>query len=1056
MASAFPWGETMRVPALLLLFLSSFFPVLRAQSTNASIAGRVTDPSRAVIVGAKVAAISAGTNFRYETAANGSGEYYLANLPPGSYRIEIEKTGFKKLIKPDVSLHVQDALEINFEMTLGPASQSVTVEASTAIVKATDAAVSTLIDNRFVENMPLNGRSFGSLLDLTPGVVLTPANTYEQGQFSVNGQRPDANYFVVDGVSANLGSGSGNFGQGGAGQLPAASAFGGMSNLVPLDALEEFRVQTSTFAPEYGRTPGAQVSVVTKSGTNMFHGTAFEYFRNEILDANDWFADNSGLKKAALRQNDFGGALGGPILKDKLFFFGSYEGARVRQPQTANTYVPTVATRASAPTGVQPLLNAFPEPTPAGKDYGDGTAAFTQGYSDPSTLNVSSLRIDYLAFQRVTIFARYSDAPSSLAQRGGGHFQTTYSNILHTKNRFQSLTLGSNQTITPRLVNEFRFNYSQSKGESFLTLDDFGGATAPPDSAIFPFASSNDGFFAFYGDFNPFGLSFYSGKIADNLQHQLNLTENISKVIGTHQLKFGLDYRRLRPEEGALTYQLEYEFGSLASVLANSVPFAYVASRTADVQLVISNWSLFAQDTWNATHNVTITYGVRWDYNAAPSSPNGTLPMTVLGLDNLATSQLAPQGTPLWHAQKDDFAPRLGIAWQARSNLVLRAGTGIFYDLGYSDVASAMIAFPYVQESFVFGTSFPLSPSLATPPRFTTNPPSPYSAVVDPRHVLPRTYEWNAAIEQTLGKADAFTLTYLGAGGRKLMRQDLYNAPNPAQFSGEFDYMHNGATSSYSALQAQFRHRMAHGLQTLLSYTWAHSIDDVSSDVYFLNVPPGDTSPGRERGPSDYDIRHTFSGAISYDIPEPGNGIWKLIFGNWSTDSIIYARSAPTVNVVTGLDPFNTGFLGGAFGVARPNLVPGVPLYVHESTGAGGKIINAAAFSIPAAGQGNLGRNALRGFGATQLDLALRRQFRFTEGLSLQLRADFFNIFNHPNFGNPNNYLDSSPGVPNPLFGQSTMMLASYLGSGGQSGGLNPLYQIGGPRSIQLALKLQF
>ena len=209
-----------------------------------------------------------------------------------------------------------------------------------------------------------------------------------------------------------------------------------------------------------------------------------------------------------------------------------------------------------------------------------------------------------------------------------------------------------------------------------------------------------------------------------------------------------------------------------------------------------------------------------------------------------------------------------------------------------------------------------------------------------------------------------------------------------------------------------------------------------------------------ERGPSDYDIRHTFSAAVSYE-PGPSSGVLKQIFGSWSTDSIIYARSAPPVNVVTGLDPFNTGFLSGAFGVARPDVVPGVPLYLNQSNAPGGKIINADAFSIPAAGQGDLGRNALRGFGATQLDLTLRRQFKFTERLSLQARADFFNIFNHQ-FWKPNNFLDSFPGVANPQFGQSTMMLASSLGSGGQSGGLNPLYQIGGPRSIQLALKLQF
>src|SRR5208282_3122602 len=298
-------------------------PVLRAQSTNASITGRVNDPSRAVIVDAKVAAISASTNFRYETATNDSGEYYLTNLPPGNYRIETEKAGFKKLIKPDVLLHVQDALEINFQMTLGSASETITVEAGAPMVNTESGTVSTVTDRMFSENLPLNGRSFQSLIALTPGVVLTKATLAEEGQFSVNGQRPDANYFTVDGVSANLGNagGGGPLYQGGAGQLPSTNAFGGMSNLVSLDALEEFRIQTSTFAPEYGRAPGAQVSVVTKSGTNSFHGTAFEYFRNDKLDANDWFANSKALNRPALRQNDFGGVLGGPIKKDKLFFF---------------------------------------------------------------------------------------------------------------------------------------------------------------------------------------------------------------------------------------------------------------------------------------------------------------------------------------------------------------------------------------------------------------------------------------------------------------------------------------------------------------------------------------------------------------------------------------------------------------------------------------------------------------------------------------------------------------------------------------------------------------
>jgi len=557
--------------------------------------------------------------------------------------------------------------------------------------------------------------------------------------------------------------------------------------------------------------------------------------------------------------------------------------------------------------------------------------------------------------------------------------------------------------------------------------------------------------FTFQGDLNPFGLSFEVGKLADTLQHQTNMTDGLSWIVSGHQVKFGIDYRRLSPEEELSTYQQALFFGTLADVLANSATIASVSSGRPDVEIVISNWSLFAQDTWKITNNLTATYGLRWEYNTAPSSPNGTPPFTVTQVTNLATTTLAPPGTSLWHPQKDDFAPRLGLAWQARSNVVVRAGAGIFYDLGYADVTNALFSFPYVQQRFLFGSSFPLIGSSAAPPPFTTSPPAASMSVVDPNHVLPRTYEWNAAAEQSFSRADVLALTYVGAAGRKLMRRDIYFAPNP-NFTGRFDVQSNGATSSYNALQAQYRHRLSDGLQTLLSYTWSHSIDDVSSDGNSQNVPPGKFSASAERGPSDYDIRNTFSGAVSYDIPGPGSGALKKIFESWSTDSIVYARSAAPVNVVTGNNPFPDTSLSGADSVQRPNVIPGVPFYLYPSSAPGGKVINAAAFTtpVPATAQGNLGRNALRGFGATQWDLTLRRQFRFTERLSLQARGDVFNILNHPNFGHPINYLSS------PQFGQATQMLNNYLGGGGQNGGLNPLYQIGGPRSIQIALKLQF
>lgn len=454
--------------AFICVYLRLAVPLL---AQNAELSGLITDPAGLAVPGARVVVQSADTGATRTVSSNQEGEYSAPALLPGPYNITVEANGFKTLHQNGVVVEVDQRARLDFALTAGSTTETITVEGNAPLLNTSDASVSTLIGNRFVENLPLNGRSFSSLIDLTPGVVLTPANLQEQGQFSVNGQHPDANYFLVDGVSANLGT-AGNGGllrQGGAGQLPVTDAFGGTSNLVLLDALEEFRIQTSTFAPEYGRTPGAQISVVTKSGTNTFHGTAFEYLRNDKLDANDWFANRNVLARPELRQNDFGGALGGPIVKNKLFFFGSYEGLLVRQPQVADGFVPSLATRQDAPAALQPLLNAFPLPN--GPDLANGTAAFSASYSNPSTLNSSGIRIDYLPWQKATIFGRYSDAPSSIDQRAGSY---TYSNVSNVNYRAQSLTLGSSQAITPRLTNEFRFNYSRSRANDFYTLDNFG------------------------------------------------------------------------------------------------------------------------------------------------------------------------------------------------------------------------------------------------------------------------------------------------------------------------------------------------------------------------------------------------------------------------------------------------------------------------------------------------------------------------------------------------------------------------------------------------------
>ena len=479
-----------RVAAVLaVLLLAWCAPVLRGQSTTASLSGCVTDPSKARIVDAKIVAISAQTAIHYKTTTNASGEYYFPNLAPDTYRIEVEKSGFKKVIRPDLIFHVQDTLDIDFEMTVGSASESVIVKGGAPLVNTESATVSTVVDREFAENLPLNGRSFQTLIMLTPGVVVTQTAFDDQGQFSVNGQRADANYFTVDGVSANFGvTGYFPLVQTAQGALPALSVAGGTNSLVSVDALQEFRVQSSSFAPEFGRTPGGQISILTRSGTNAFHGTLFEYFRNDVLDANDWFngyTNNPPLPKAEERQNDFGGVFGGPIIKDKTFFFFSYEGLRLRQPATQETAVPDNAARQEAPPSMQPFLNAYPVQN--GAELGSNLAQYNASYSDPSSLNAYSIRIDQVINSKVTLFGRYNYSPSDFFQRGPYFssepvlsMQELVSSSVHT------FTLGFNQLITPRITNEVRANYSNDRVGTTYILDNFGGAVPLPDSLLYP------------------------------------------------------------------------------------------------------------------------------------------------------------------------------------------------------------------------------------------------------------------------------------------------------------------------------------------------------------------------------------------------------------------------------------------------------------------------------------------------------------------------------------------------------------------------------------------
>src|SRR5260370_5776471 len=352
---------------LALVLLTSI--VSFAQTESGAMSGTVIDRCGAVVADAKVEVTNSDTNVGIATRTNKSGIYVVTGLRPGRYRMAVTKEGFRSIVVTDITLNVQDVVSRNFNLDVGAFSESITVTAGGLNINTTDASVSTVIDRQFVENLPLNGRTFNTLLQLTPGVVIAQqsfqsasvSGNASSGQFSVAGQRTNANSFSVDGVSANFGI-SPNVGNSGTGSGQAFSVLGGTSSLVSVDALQEFRIETSSFAPEFGKSPGGQVILTTRSGTNGFHGGIFNYFRNTAMDANDWFANQTGQPRAPEHHNDFGGFLGGPIWRDKTFFFFSYEGPRLDLPHTLLTAVPSVFARTNAPPAVAPYLDAYPLP----------------------------------------------------------------------------------------------------------------------------------------------------------------------------------------------------------------------------------------------------------------------------------------------------------------------------------------------------------------------------------------------------------------------------------------------------------------------------------------------------------------------------------------------------------------------------------------------------------------------------------------------------------------------------------------------------------------------
>ncbi|MDR3763681.1 MAG: TonB-dependent receptor [Acidobacteriota bacterium] len=1081
----------------LLLFIMGVLLAIPALAQSASVSGQVTDPHGAMVRGAKVTLTNETTNVALQSKTNAVGIYSFPFVHPGVYTATVSAEGFKLYRETSLKIETAQALEIDMKLQIGSVKESITVDGSGIQVNTVDATVSTLVDQEFVENLPMNGRSFQRLLTAAPGIVDSP--TGGGNQWSINGQRVDENYFTIDGISANAGIATVNALSSGYGGLAANfSALGTTQSMISMDAIDEFRISTSNYSAEYGRAPGGQFTITSRAGTNRWHGSAYDYLRNNAMDANNWFNTYNGchavtqngvvlnsvtaacaprsVSQQKERQNDFGGTLGGPVRlpwlyngTDKTFFFFSYENLILQSPNAAQQYfVPSDTMRSEANSVFKPFLNAFPVSHNA--DLGSTIAAdagFTYiigGFSVPSRLNSTSLRLDHKVNDKVNVFARYSRSPSS----SSGYCQYCYSTLAQWEsktNRTTTGTVGVTTTFSSKISNDLRLGLTQVNSGGIYSGSGYGGATGYGFQDMPGFVQGQWNASIETNGWGPATLEIMD-ESRKNAQRQGNIVDSTTISQGHHTVKFGVDFRRTSTWQANPGHNEYGNIDSLAMLEDGKVaPYFKVAQYTVDKPQYY-NTGLYVQDEWRATSRLNLSLGLRWDIDPAPHDGYGHNPWTFSQVNNLSTMYLVSPGAPLWKTQWAKFAPRLGFAYRLwdnpSSDTVIRGGIGLFYDTGNTAASTAGITGASATNNdygcYNSSATVPDATCLSWPLAMSNFPSitaaSYYPAEVNPNLKSPYTVQWNVAVQQNLGRNQSLTLTYVGNIDQDLMRgrgvnlTDFQTTITPGLSGGCCTYYFtNGSASKYNSLQAQFQRKLSQGLQVLASYTWAHALDNATGNA---------TNYSWAWGTSDYDVRQNLQVAGTYLIPGHHSSGWlSQIVDKWNLDLRLSARTALPENIVATLQ--SSSISDGEYMMYKPNLVAGQPLYLHSSEFPGGKIINYAAFAkaTDASGNpidGNFPRNGVRAFGIFETDLAVHKDFRVTEGLTFQFRAEAFNLFNHPMFGP----MGSTMYYGAPAANGSGFGYASATANTSTTTQENSLYQTGGPRSLQVALKLKF
>lgn len=1097
-------GINRKLQHLIFLIVALLLPnLLLAQSFRGSIRGQVVDPNGNAVVGAKISAKNSGTGQVRETVTGEDGAYVLAELPAGEYVVVAEYAGLSP-VGQNVIVNVGSDTSANFDLTrVEKRLEELTVTEESPVIDTTRDVLNEVVDQKLVEELPLNGRDFGKLVALSPGATVDPSGVAGTqggfGQFNINGNRDRSNNYMLDGTDNNdpfFNNSALN--QTGIGGAPAS--------LLPIDAIQEFNLQ-SQFGAEYGRNSGSVVNIVTRSGTNTLHGSAFEFFRNSALDARNYF--NSDAQKSVFQNSNFGASIGGPIVKDKTFFFGAYEGQRERvgsdflllvptqtQIQEARTIAGAINGTPSNPIinpGLDAILAFYPKSNTSEipgvvRDTNNGNNFIAK--VDENLTNTELLTGRYAFSQSYQIFPFGSPGGYGTGSRLPQFAQTS-------PTRVQVVSVSLLSSLSPSKINEVRFGDSRYR-TSFSSLD----ADFDPSSVGLNFGTGKLGLpefdFTNIENLGATGFSVPRGRTSQTFQ----ILDNFTWLKGRHTFKFGGEFRRAaisnfndNLERGIFEFTAGVGLSTdpVVDALANFYTggsqdttdcCTSVSVDTGNTQRTTYNngFSFFAQDDYRMSSKFTLNYGLRWEYFGPLSEKNNLL--SNLGQDG----NLAMVGTDglngLYKRDLHDFGPRLGFAWQVAKNTVVRAGYGIYYDYVPQDIlianftTSAGVATNPIGPKAILPLNFDPTAFNGTNP--TANAPimngiaaAPYSIFVTPQNFhSPYTQNWNFNVQQKLVENASFEARYVGSKGTHLVRLTDLNEPNANSVSpnpnyGAMDELTPSSSSSYNALQAIGRVQNVHGISGFAAYVWSKSIDDASDGIDFVRGAAFPQDPGNlpaERGPSLFDTRDRFTAAINYELPSSGSR--PRLGSGWELNSIVTIQSGRPIPIANSTDTSGRFYFN-----QRPNVVPGVNPILPNWTPSTG-YLNPLAFIQPAYGTfGDLGRDSIFGPGYANVDFSITKNTRLTERLNLQLRVEFFNIFNHPNFALPANtiipgYIDNgTPGhpdvVPNPaayVNGNITQPLLpmGLITQTPDVAQTNPGLGGGGPRVIQLAAKFTF